>query len=165
MTWALLRHYWTNSSEKDYSSNCGRGVMQSERQRMGIPCADPGHGRSCDGDSAATESTSSSRDADAAFEFDANRAIIEQAKGMLMFMYGIDADEAFQRLREQSQQHNVKLRLIAQQVSKDLVELARSSSPSRRMEHDLLLRTAHQRVSDAAVRHSGDEAELGGRHA
>jgi hypothetical protein len=134
--------------------------MQSERQRVGIPCADAEHGRSDDGQSAATESTH----ADAAFEYDANRAIIEQAKGMLMFVYGIDADEAFGRLREQSQQHNVKLRLVAQQVSKDLVGLARSSSPSRRMEHDLLLRTAHQRISDAALRYSGDEAELGGRH-
>jgi methylaspartate ammonia-lyase len=139
--------------------------MQAERQRMGIPCADPGHARSGDGELAATQSTPSGVHTDAAFEYDANRAIIEQAKGMLMFMYGIDADEAFQRLREQSQQHNVKLRLIAQQVSKDLVGLARTSSSSRRMEHDLLLRTAHQRISDAAVRHSDAEAELGGRHA
>ena len=135
--------------------------MQSERQRMGIPCADPGHGRSDDGQPAATEPTH----ADAVFEYDANRAIIEQAKGMLMFVYGIDADEAFGRLREQSQHHNVKLRLVAQQVSKDLVGLAQTSSPARRMEHDLLLRTAHQRITDAAVRHSGTEAELGGRHA
>ena len=162
MTWApRCEHYWTNSSEKNYPFSFVRGVMQSERQRMGIPCADPGHGRPDDGESAATEALP----ADAAFAYDANRAIIEQAKGMLMFVYGIDADEAFQRLREQSQQHNVKLRLVANQVSQDLVRLARSSSPSRRMEHDLLLRTAHQRISDAAVRQSGDEAELGGRHA
>ncbi|WP_242456356.1 ANTAR domain-containing protein [Mycolicibacterium sp. P1-18] len=127
---------------------------------MGIPCADLGHGRSDDGQSVATVSTH----ADAVFEYDANRAVIEQAKGMLMFVYGIDADEAFQRLREQSQQHNVKLRVIAQQVSKDLVGLARTSSPSRRMEHDLLLRTAHQRISDAGVRQSGADAEPGGHH-
>lgn len=112
--------------------------MQSERQRMAIPCQDPGH---------------SNADADAVYEFGVNRAIIEQAKGMLMFVYGIDSDEAFERLREQSQQHNVKLRLIAKQVLTDLVELARTSSPARRMEHDLLLRTAHQRISDAAARH------------
>jgi hypothetical protein len=139
--------------------------MQSERQRMGIPCADPGHGRTDDGQPAATDATPRAAHPDAAFEYDANRAIIEQAKGMLMFVYGIDADEAFGRLREQSQQHNVKLRVIARQVSKDLVGLARSSSPSRRMEHDLLLRTAHQRISDAAVRHAGADAEPGGRHA
>lgn len=128
--------------------------MQSERQRMGIPCPDPGHGRSGDEESVATTN--------AAFEYDSNRAVIEQAKGMLMFVYGIDADEAFLRLREQSQQHNVKLRLIARQVSDDLVQLARTSSPQRRIQHDLLLRTAHQRVTDAATRHVGAEAELGG---
>jgi len=132
---------------------------------MGIPCADPGHGRSDDVQQAATEAAPDGGHVDAAFVYDANRAIIEQAKGMLMFVYGIDADEAFERLREQSQQHNVKLRLVAQQVSQDLVGLARSSSPTRRMEHDLLLRTAHQRISDAAVRQSGNEAELGGRNA
>ena len=111
--------------------------MQSERQRTAIPCQDPGHSKA---------------EADAVYEFGVNRAIIEQAKGMLMFVYGIDPDEAFDRLREQSQQNNVKLRLIAKQVLTDLVELARTSSPARRMEHDLLLRTAHQRISDAAAR-------------
>ncbi|MCV7422734.1 ANTAR domain-containing protein [Mycobacterium yunnanensis] len=124
--------------------------MQFERQRLGIACSDPGHGRSDD-----NEPTG-------AFPYDATRAVIEQAKGMLMFVYGIDADEAFLRLREQSQQHNVKLRLIAQQVSADLVDLARTSSPQRRMQHDLLLRTAHQRISDAATKQAGAEAELGG---
>jgi hypothetical protein len=38
-------------------------------------------------------------------------------------------------------------------VLTDLVELSRTSSPARRIEHDLLLRTAHQRISDAAARH------------
>ena len=112
--------------------------MQSERQRMAIPCQDPSHSKT---------------EADAVYQFGVNRAIIEQAKGMLMFVYGIGPDEAFDRLREQSQQHNVKLRLIAEQVLADLVDLARTSSPARRMEHDLLLRTAHQRISDAAARH------------
>jgi AmiR/NasT family two-component response regulator len=51
------------------------------------------------------------------------RALIEQAKGALMFVYGIDADAAFGILRKQSQDHNVKLRLIAEQMSKDLREL------------------------------------------
>ena len=135
--------------------------MQSERQRMGIPCADLGHGRPVDGEPAA----SAASHAEAVFEYDANRAVIEQAKGMLMFVYGIDADEAFQRLREQSQHHNVKLRLIAQQVSKDLVGLSQASSPMRRIEHDLLLRSAHQRITDAAARHDTANAEPGGRHA
>jgi ANTAR domain len=53
-----------------------------------------------------------------------SHALIEQAKGMLMFVYGIDADTPFDVLRRQSQQHNVKLRLIAEQTLKDLVELS-----------------------------------------
>ena len=60
------------------------------------------------------------------------RALIEQTQGMLMFVYGIDADGAFQLLRWQSQQHNVKLRLIAEQISKDLVELSRADGQARR---------------------------------
>lgn len=100
--------------------------------------------------------------ADAAvYEFHANRAIIEQAKGMLMFVYGVDADAAFGVLREQSQRHNVKLRQIALQVSTDLVDLSRASSPLRRIEHDLLLRTAHQRIANAAVRHTDARSTTG----
>lgn len=135
--------------------------MQAERQRTGIPCSDPSHGRESDGGSVTTTATND----DALYEFSTNRASIEQAKGMLMFVYGIDADEAFAVLREQSQQHNVKLRLIAQQVSKDLVELARTSSPLRRIEHDLLLRSAHQRISHAAARHADTVDESDGRFA
>lgn len=41
------------------------------------------------------------------------RAPIEQAKGMLMAIHGIDADEAFDRLRRESQNTNVALRTIA----------------------------------------------------
>ena len=39
-----------------------------------------------------------------------NRAAIEQAKGMLMVVYGIDAEAAFDLLRWRSQEANVKLR-------------------------------------------------------
>lgn len=41
------------------------------------------------------------------------RAPIEQAKGVLMAMRGIDADEAFDVLRIQSQQSNVPVRVLA----------------------------------------------------
>ena len=53
------------------------------------------------------------------------RALIEQSKGMLMFVYGIDADAAFELLRRQSQNHNVKLRDLAAQILLDLVELSK----------------------------------------
>jgi len=45
------------------------------------------------------------------------RAVIEQAKGMLMAQSpGLDAEGAFDLLRRASQRENVKLRLIAQRI-------------------------------------------------
>jgi hypothetical protein len=80
------------------------------------------------------------------------RAPIEQAKGMVMFVYGIDAAAAFDVLRSQSQNHNVKLRLVAEQVLKDLVELSRTNGPARRLAFDGLLSTAHRRIVTSAER-------------
>jgi GAF domain-containing protein len=54
----------------------------------------------------------------------ASRDIIGQAKGMIMERYGVDAVQAFQLLRKLSQDSNVPLILIAN----DLVEKARSES-------------------------------------
>ncbi len=45
-----------------------------------------------------------------------SRAVIDQAKGMLMQEYGIGGEEAFERLRKQSQQQNTKLRELAQEM-------------------------------------------------
>lgn len=90
-------------------------------------------------------------------EYTDNRALIEQAKGMLMFVYGLDADAAFDALRSQSQEHNVKLVLIAEQVVKDLVELAKNKGPARRLAFDGLVHSAHQRIAGVAAR------QLGGR--
>jgi GAF domain-containing protein len=41
------------------------------------------------------------------------RAPIEQAKGMLMALHGIDADRAFDMLRRESQDKNVRLNVVA----------------------------------------------------
>jgi GAF domain-containing protein len=46
----------------------------------------------------------------------ASRAVIEQAKGVLMARHGIDADTAFDRLRDSSQRRNQKLRDVAAEV-------------------------------------------------
>jgi GAF domain-containing protein len=51
----------------------------------------------------------------------ASRATIEQAKGIIMATVGCDADTAFERLAQQSQHENRKLREIAE----DLVRQAR----------------------------------------
>lgn len=76
-----------------------------------------------------------------------NRAAIEQAKGALMYVYRIDADAAFELLRWRSQESNIRLRALAEQLLVDVRALARDddSLPSREM-FDRLLLTAHQRV-------------------
>ena len=91
--------------------------------------------------------------------FTASRALIEQTKGMLMFVYGIDADTAFDVLRRQSQQHNIKLRLIAEQILKDLVELSTKSSLAGRVGVDGLLLTAHQRIVAVAARQTDGQSK------
>jgi ANTAR domain/PAS fold len=47
-------------------------------------------------------------------DFEANRAVIEQAKGILIQMLAVDADEAFDRMRAYSQHANVKVRHLAE---------------------------------------------------
>jgi hypothetical protein len=75
-----------------------------------------------------------------------NRAVIEQAKGMLMIVYGIAADAAFELLRWQSQSYNVKLRLVAVQITQDFTGAARQP-PVDRATYDNLLLTAHERAA------------------
>lgn len=77
-------------------------------------------------------------------EINENRASIEQAKGMLMLIYGIDAQAAFDLLRWLSQEANVKLRPLAEQIANDF--LGAGVAPNPRSEYDHLLMTAHQRV-------------------
>jgi GAF domain-containing protein len=45
-----------------------------------------------------------------------SRAVIEQAKGVLMAREGLDVDDAFSRLRSWSQSRNIKLRDIAKEI-------------------------------------------------
>ena len=52
-------------------------------------------------------------------EITEHRAVIEQAKGMLMLIYGLDDDAAFDLLRWRSQSSNVKLRLLAAKIVED----------------------------------------------
>jgi hypothetical protein len=77
-----------------------------------------------------------------------NRAAIEQAKGMLMLIYRIDDESAFELLKWRSQETNVKLRALAEQLLADFAELTHAESPPRAT-FDHLLLTAHQRVAAA----------------
>lgn len=71
---------------------------------------------------------------------------------MIMFLYGIDADGAFNLLRSQSQQHNIKLRLIAEQITNDLHDLANANQQGQRLTLDRLILTAHHRIANVAAR-------------
>ena len=52
----------------------------------------------------------------------ASRAVIEQAKGVLMGRHALDEKEAFEVLRRQSQNRNVKLRTLAAEVVSEVVQ-------------------------------------------
>lgn len=89
------------------------------------------------------------------------RAVIEQAKGMLMFVLTIDADEAFHVLRAHSQQRNIKLHLVAEQIQKDLIELAAIQGPARKVAFDRVIGAARQRVDDVVDRQLNGESKTG----
>ena len=58
-----------------------------------------------------------------------NRAVIEQAKGMLMSSGGLDEDAAFEMLTRASQRENVKLREVARRIVEDAVARGRAAPP------------------------------------
>ena len=79
-----------------------------------------------------------------------HRAIIEQAKGMLMLIYGLDDDAAFDLLRWRSQSSNVKLRLLAEKIVEDFRAVRDDGITSRSaFDHALL-------AADAGVGSDGD---------
>ena len=81
-----------------------------------------------------------------------NRATIEQAKGMLMIVYGIDAAAAFDLLRWRSQEGNIKLRVLSERVVADFLHLTQTVTAPGRSAYDNLLLTADQRIRDGADR-------------
>lgn len=84
---------------------------------------------------------------EAVAEIAENRGIIEQIKGMLMLIYRIDADKAFELLKWRSQETNVKLRLLAEQLVDDFLALPYDETLPTRADYDRLLLTAHQRIT------------------
>ncbi|WP_084522488.1 PAS and ANTAR domain-containing protein [Nocardia inohanensis] len=75
----------------------------------------------------------------------AARAVIEQAKGVLMRMYGINANQAFKILTWRSQETNVKLRTLAEQLIRELPTVP-AAAPEIVSFFDHLLLTIHERV-------------------
>jgi PAS domain S-box-containing protein len=78
-----------------------------------------------------------------------NRASIEQAKGMLMLVYRINDHAAFNLLKWLSQEANVKLRLLAEQIADDFLG---AGLPVNSQEFDHLLLSAHTRVGRSGDR-------------
>ncbi|HTY30645.1 PAS and ANTAR domain-containing protein [Mycobacterium sp.] len=79
-------------------------------------------------------------------KFSKNRAVIEQAKGMLMVIYGVDETTAFDLLRWRSQGHNVKLRPLARQIAIEFLALSRRDAHPLRSAYDNIVLTAHLRI-------------------
>jgi hypothetical protein len=72
-----------------------------------------------------------------------HREVIEQAKGMLMITYDLDAGAAFQLLKWRSQEHNVKLNVVAQLLVAELPSLLQTT-PGTRAPVDHYLMTLHE---------------------
>jgi PAS domain S-box-containing protein len=97
---------------------------------------------------------------EAVAEIAENRAAIEQAKGILMLVYRIESDAAFDLLKWRSQETNVKLRTLAEQLIADVRALEYSETVPPRSTFDRLLLTAHQRVrAKAAARKPREKDE------
>ncbi len=84
---------------------------------------------------------------EAVAEIAESRSAIEQVKGMLMVVYRISADTAFELLRWRSQETNVKLRVLAEQIAADFLALEYDEVLPTRAAYDHLLLTAHTRVT------------------
>ncbi|WP_433580636.1 PAS and ANTAR domain-containing protein [Nocardia brasiliensis] len=82
---------------------------------------------------------------DALPELWASRAVIEQAKGAVMLVYGVNAEQAFRVLSWRSQETNIKLRTLASRLVADLESLT-NSTVGLRTQFDHLLLTAHERI-------------------
>jgi aryl carrier-like protein len=80
-------------------------------------------------------------------EITEHRAVIEQAKGMLMLVYGLDAVAAFDLLKWRSQDSNVKLRRLAEQIVEDFCAVGDKAIGSRSA-YDHVLLTADERAID-----------------
>ncbi|MFI9402234.1 PAS and ANTAR domain-containing protein [Nocardia sp. NPDC052316] len=78
------------------------------------------------------------------------RAAIEQAKGVLMVVYRINAEQAFRVLRWRSQETNTKLRVLAEQLISGLNRVP-AAEASMRSRIDHLLLTAHKKRHSAST--------------
>jgi PAS domain S-box-containing protein len=77
----------------------------------------------------------------------AARATIEQAKGILMFVYALTADRAFDLLQWRSQETNIKVRDLSSTLVRVVTE-AKLTPDTLRHQVDHFLLTAHHNVPE-----------------
>ena len=70
--------------------------------------------------------------------FRKNSAVIEQAKGMIMVVYGVPADRAFDVLKWRSQTANTKLRAVCEAIVAASIQLRASDDMRRDFDHLIL---------------------------
>jgi enoyl-CoA hydratase/carnithine racemase len=75
------------------------------------------------------------------------RGVIDQAKGMLMLIYGVDEDAAFNVLKSLSRGRNMKLWPLARQIAEDFAELGKEAITSH-ARFDQRLLSAHLRAAN-----------------
>jgi hypothetical protein len=83
-----------------------------------------------------------------------NRGVIDQARGVLMYVYQVDADAALDVLKWRSQETKVELCALAKQLLADIRTLGRddaSRSYGSIFEFDRLLLTIHERMRAKAA--------------
>ncbi|MFF0634998.1 PAS and ANTAR domain-containing protein [Nocardia sp. NPDC004151] len=78
-----------------------------------------------------------------------HRVVIEQAKGALMLVYGISAEQAFRVLVWRSQETNIRLRDLAARLITEIAAI--QITPATRSQFDHLLLTLHQHAPPTPV--------------
>jgi PAS domain S-box-containing protein len=77
-----------------------------------------------------------------------HRAAIERAKGMVMLIYDLEADAAFELLKWLSQEKNIKLRLLAERLCTDLRGAAAEGGIRSKQVFDHALMAAHENIAN-----------------
>jgi PAS domain S-box-containing protein len=81
-------------------------------------------------------------------DFATHRAVIEQAKGMVMLAYSIPPDRAFDVLKWRSQQTNTKIRSLCELIVKRAVDEIAIGDANRVTFDDILLNADSDRSAD-----------------
>jgi hypothetical protein len=85
-------------------------------------------------------------------DFEHVATTLEDIRRIVSLVYRIDPDAAFDLLKWRSQEANVKLRALAEQLFADFRAMAFYEDVPPRCTFDRLLLTAHQRVRASAAR-------------